>query len=99
MTPGCGLFKSGEPVQLQFPAVIDYAHVRCPEIDATTKNEWRRSTPRPKHWSEEGATSGELMGHIDKLEIAEARKNGYGANQSAEYERCRRGDNSPAPSS
>lgn len=94
MMPGCS--KDGKPVELAFPFTLDTTAVRCPAPDPTIRNEWRRKTARPETWREKGVTAGELQDHIAALELAEARKNGYGAMQLREYERCRQG-RPPAP--
>lgn len=87
MLHGCG--KPGK-VELAFPFSTETSEIRCPAVDPAVKNEWTRSTARPPAWKERDVTAGDLMAHIDNLEIAEARKNGYGAQQMREYERCRR---------
>lgn len=97
--PGCSALWDAAKVPVDLgAAVIDYAAVRCPATDAATHNEWRRTTARPAHWGQPGpdgkpigAKRGELEDHIDKLELAEARKNGTGVRGEAEYERCRQG--------
>lgn len=93
---GCSVNKAGD-VQLSVPAVVDYAEVRCPPLDATIKNEFKRTTERPEAWQQGPAKSGELMAHVDALELGEARKNGYGEMAVKAYERCRRGGPAPAP--
>src|SRR5580765_1272845 len=79
--PGCEAARQSVG-ELSFPAVVDFAEVRCPPVDAVTHNEWRRTTTRPTDWGKpdatgklRGATRGELEDLVDKHEISEARKN------------------------
>jgi hypothetical protein len=79
--------------------VVDHASVRCPALDPKLKAEWAKKTPRPAGWAAgtEAAKAGEMMDLIDKHELAEARKNGKGAELVRQYERCRNmnGDSEP----
>lgn len=105
--PGCSsladLFGSGKPLELSFPAVVDFADVRCPATDAATHNEWKRVAGRPAQWGKPGpdgkptpALRGELEDYIDKLELGEARKNGTGQRMEVEYEHCRQPAGAPS---
>lgn len=100
--PGCSALFNQSAGELTFPAVIDFSTARCPELDRALRNEWARINPRPAHWGKPGpdgkpagATTRELLDLIDKLELSEARKNGYGKIETSEYDRCRNGDERP----
>ena len=100
---GCSLFKNGpDAVRLEMPAVIEFATVRCPPADATIKNEWSRRLPTAEElWANrtDPVTTGEILDHLRKHEVAQVRKNGYGRIQQGEYERCRSGESGKTPSS
>lgn len=79
--PGC----ANAPARFDAPVVVELSHVRCPEPDATTLAEFRRTTPRPA-----GAISKDgVRKWIDTLEISERRKNLAGQRLADELARCR----------
>lgn len=65
--------------------MVSLAPVRCPEPDAASRAEFRRTTPRP----EGPLTKDDVRRWIDTLETSERRKNARGRQAIAELERCR----------
>jgi len=63
--------------------------IACPEPAPADKAALAKRTPRPKHWREKGATKGELLAHVDRLELSHEAKAAAAARVLAEFERCR----------
>jgi hypothetical protein len=67
----------------------------CPEPAARDRKTLARLTPRPPHWPQKGATKGELLAHIDRLELSHEAKAAAAKRVLAEFDRCRGGDDKP----
>ncbi|MGE8942717.1 hypothetical protein ACO2I3_12450 [Leptospira interrogans] len=65
--------------------MVDLTSTRCPEIDAKTKAEFRRTTKRPTG----PVTKDGVRQWIDSLELSERRKNLAGQRILEEHESCR----------
>lgn len=83
------------------PLVLDLTSVSCPEIDARTRAEFRRTTPRPKpdtvnpETGEAAVSKRATQKWIDQLELSEQRKNKAGQALIAEHDRCRGAPSGP----
>ncbi len=93
---GCAGGGSVDPVG--FGAVLKQIdgvnQVRCPELAPADVRTLQSRTARPSQWPQTGATKGQLLAHVDKLELSEARKSAAASRVIAEHGRCR-GASSP----
>lgn len=77
------------------PDVTFLTSVACPEVNAKTRFEFTRTTPRPKPDTIDAQTGKPSVSKdaakkwIDTLEVSEARKNRDGLAVIAEHDRCR----------